>query len=265
MNLQQLKVSALKSSDVNPRFMLSDIKELADSIKVHGIIEPLVVNLEIDGAYTILAGHRRLAAAEKAGLDLVPCIVRDENLPAGPRTVVHLVENIQRVDLSPMETAIAVGGALATGIKAKDLAKQVGRSAAWVSKYSTIFKAWHKLEKEKKEAKLQAFVTQTDGDKLYADAQSVLGLNKKEKQDDLLPSEQESEKDEETSGAENAELEVIAEFRQLLHMLEKHGKADVEPHGKAGFRINFTFTNEAKARAWIRDMRDALGDRQAGV
>lgn len=89
----------------NPRKDIGDISELAESIKVKGIMQNLTVvpKPEGKGNYTVIIGHRRCAAAKKAGLEKLPCIIAEMT----PQEQYHtmLMENMQRVDLTPMEQA----------------------------------------------------------------------------------------------------------------------------------------------------------------
>lgn len=250
MELQQIKLQDLKVSDVNPRFLMTEIAELAQSIKVHGILEPLIIEHGIDGAFTILAGHRRAAAAKKAGLAEVPCLVREQ---AADRSVLHLVENIQRVDLTPMETALAVASALETGVKQGQLAKQLGRSAAWVSKFATIAKAYAKKE-QKKDGAGAYMVEITDQDKLYNEARKVLGLDKKDQQLEREPHAADRGDDEtEDSGEESAELEVLRELRAIAG-----DYWTIEPAEKSGYKFSIVAKSEKAARiaaAFVKGLR----------
>ena len=81
------------------------LKELAESIKQHGVIQPILVEEEDDGSYTIITGERRSRAARIAGLSEIPAIVR--KFSNEQRIEVALVENIQRADLNPIEEAAA--------------------------------------------------------------------------------------------------------------------------------------------------------------
>ena len=79
------------------------MNDLANSIREHGIISPIVVNKSEDGKYMIIAGERRYRAAVKAGLTKVPAIVK--NLSEKEIQEVSLIENLQREDLNPIEAA----------------------------------------------------------------------------------------------------------------------------------------------------------------
>jgi ParB family chromosome partitioning protein len=82
-----------------------DLDELAASIQEHGILQPLIVAQQLNGTYRIIAGERRWRAAQKAGLETVPVVIKD----AAPQEMLELalVENLQRTDLNPLEQAFA--------------------------------------------------------------------------------------------------------------------------------------------------------------
>jgi ParB family chromosome partitioning protein len=106
-------IDTLPVADINPNpkqprstFDQEELAELADSIREHGVIQPLVVaKAPQPGQYLLIAGERRLQAARLAGLVKVPAIVRD--VTDQEFLLLALVENVQRADLSPLETAEA--------------------------------------------------------------------------------------------------------------------------------------------------------------
>lgn len=104
-----------------------NVTELAASIRSIGVLEPLLVTPAVDG-FAVVAGHRRLAAARKAGLEVVPCVVRE--MSEVERVIAMVVENEQRSDLSPIESAEGYFRLIDMGITQKELAKKVGRSAS---------------------------------------------------------------------------------------------------------------------------------------
>ncbi len=122
----------------NPRqprakFSEEGISELSASIREHGIIQPLIVTQEIEGlAYTLIAGERRLMAAKKAGLEKVPVVIREAS--DQQRLELALIENLQRADLSPLETAEAYHQ-LATDFSLNhgEIADRVGKSRVAVT------------------------------------------------------------------------------------------------------------------------------------
>lgn len=82
------------------------LSELANSIRIHGVISPIIVVMQPNGRYMIIAGERRWRASKRAGLLTIPAIVRDYT----PQQVkeISLIENLQREDLNPIETAAAI-------------------------------------------------------------------------------------------------------------------------------------------------------------
>ncbi len=88
------------------RFDAEELSELADSIKEHGVLQPIIVSFdEHDSQYVLIAGERRWMAARQAGLESIPAIVREVN--DQQRVELALIENVQRSDLSPLEAAEA--------------------------------------------------------------------------------------------------------------------------------------------------------------
>lgn len=106
--IQKVGVSALTANPDQPRTNFDEeaLAQLADSIKQYGILQPLVVTPLTAGKYAIIAGERRWRAAQLAGEDKVPVIVRSTK--ELERLEIALVENVQRVDLSPLEQAVSI-------------------------------------------------------------------------------------------------------------------------------------------------------------
>jgi ParB family chromosome partitioning protein len=105
--VMQVSVGLIQRNPHQPRTVFDPLllAELADSIREHGIIQPLIVSPVADGTYTLIAGERRLQAAQKAGFKTVPVIVR--NASGQELLELALIENIQRADLNPLEEAEA--------------------------------------------------------------------------------------------------------------------------------------------------------------
>ena len=104
--VQDLEISLLQPNHLQPRGSIQpeSLVDLVDSIREHGIIEPLVV-AKTPAGYQIIAGERRWRASRLAGLKTVPCLVK-ETTPQGMLEMA-IVENVQRVDLNPIERAQA--------------------------------------------------------------------------------------------------------------------------------------------------------------
>lgn len=133
-----LPVDKLRPSELNPRFDVGDVSGLAESITSLGILVPLLVTPR-SKHYLLIAGHRRLAAAKSLGLTEVPCIIREaEELE---RLKLMLVENHQRVLLSPVEEGVAYARILQQHkITQSKLAEDIGVSQTHVSKRLAILR-----------------------------------------------------------------------------------------------------------------------------
>ena len=133
LKFEELPVSAIRPNTRQPRnsFPEAGIKELAASIREVGILQPLVVR-STAGGFELIAGERRLRAAREAGLDRVPVLIRQ----AGENESMELalVENLQRENLSPLETAAAYQALMdGFGLTKEQLARRLGKSRAAVS------------------------------------------------------------------------------------------------------------------------------------
>jgi ParB family chromosome partitioning protein len=104
----ELAIDQLQPGKYQPRTHMDTeaLKELAESIKTQGVIQPILVRPLFDGKHEIIAGERRWRAARMAGLQTVPVVVRD--IPDSQALAIALIENIQREDLNPLEQAIGI-------------------------------------------------------------------------------------------------------------------------------------------------------------
>jgi ParB/RepB/Spo0J family partition protein len=158
-----IAIDKLMASEDNPRRKVGDVRSLAASISAVGILEPLVVTPRPEGGYQVVAGHRRLAAATMAGLNEVPCTVRE--LTEVERLEVALVENLARSDLRPLEEASALFRLVEMGQSVKVLAQRIGRSAKHISGRLALLELPPKVQ------------TQVDAGKLtVAEATALLAL-----------------------------------------------------------------------------------------
>lgn len=133
MKTTTLAIDQLQTNPFQPREkpQKSEIEELMQSIKTYGVLEPLVV-AETPAGYQIIAGERRWQAAKAAGLKEVPVFVK-KTTPQGMLEMA-LVENVQRVNLNPIERAQAfLRLTREFGLAAVDLAERIGKSPAYIS------------------------------------------------------------------------------------------------------------------------------------
>jgi ParB family transcriptional regulator, chromosome partitioning protein len=131
--IQQADLASIVPSPLQPRkdFAREALAELVESIRQHGIIQPLVVR-DVRGKHELIAGERRWRAAQEAGLTQVPIITRT----ATDLEVLELslIENLQRADLNPIEEAQAYARlSNEFGMRQEDIAQKVGRSRAAVA------------------------------------------------------------------------------------------------------------------------------------
>jgi ParB family transcriptional regulator, chromosome partitioning protein len=132
--LRELPVTLIKPNPDQPRtqFDPEALSALAASIESSGIVQPLLVRPLPDGSYELVAGERRWRAAQAAGLEKVPAVVRDQ--AEAERLQAALIENMVREDLNPVEEARACAALIEDlGLSKEDLARRVGRSRPAVS------------------------------------------------------------------------------------------------------------------------------------
>lgn len=129
----EIPINELMSNPYQPRkvFEEESLRELADSIKEHGVFQPIIVKKSVKG-YNIIAGERRTKASELAGLKTVPAIVRD--FSDEEMMQVALLENLQREDLSAIEEAKAYKSIIESlRLTQDELAKRLGKSRSHIT------------------------------------------------------------------------------------------------------------------------------------
>ncbi len=174
--LREVAVNLIVPNPMQPRQALDPaaLQELADSIREHGLIQPLIVTSIQDPAseaqYQIIAGERRWAAAKMAGLTAVPVIVKE----ATPQEMLELalVENIQRADLNPLEEAAAYRQLMDDfGLTQEQVAERVGKSRVTVANSVRLLR----LPDEIKQALAENRISE-------GHARALLALNKRTEQ-----------------------------------------------------------------------------------
>jgi ParB family chromosome partitioning protein len=137
----ELDIKKISPGREQPRkvFRKETLKELAASIKEKGILQPVLVSRTGDGAFALIAGERRFRAAQLAGLKKIPAIVRKTD--PGDSLEVSLIENIQRENLGPIETAEAFQRLVKEhNYTQEKLASRVGKERATVANYLRLLK-----------------------------------------------------------------------------------------------------------------------------
>lgn len=132
-NATEIELSQIRSNPYQPRKVFDEeaLNELADSIKVYGVVEPVILKKSVKG-YEIVAGERRCKASKIAGLTTVPAIVKD--FTDEEMMEIALLENIQREDLNPVDTAISISNILQVkDMTQEEFSKKFGKSRSYIT------------------------------------------------------------------------------------------------------------------------------------
>ncbi|MBR2801419.1 MAG: ParB/RepB/Spo0J family partition protein [Erysipelotrichaceae bacterium] len=167
----EISISEIRTNPYQPRkvFDPEKLAELAESIKEHGVFQPVLVRKAIEG-YELVAGERRLRAAKIAELEKIPAIVVDFN--DTQMMEVSLLENIQREDLSPIEEAEAFKQLVdKVGYTQEELAKRVGKSRTYVTNSLRLLKLPYEVKEMVRKGELS-----------YGQARTILSVEGEERQ-----------------------------------------------------------------------------------
>ena len=153
-DIVEIPLSEIRSNPYQPRkeFDEESLQEFAESIKEHGVIQPIIVKKSIKG-YEIIAGERRTRASKMAGKTTIPAIIRE--LTDEEMMEIALIENIQREDLNPIEVCEAFEKIIeTTGITQEEAAKRFGKSRSYITNLLGLSKLPEKTKKYVKENKI---------------------------------------------------------------------------------------------------------------
>lgn len=152
--LKNLKITEIEPNRDQARkvFDKEALEELADSIKVYGLIQPIVVTKE-DGYYGIVAGERRWRASKLAGLNEIPAIIK--NYDEKTNSEVSLIENMQRENLNPYEKALGIKSLIDNyGVTQEEIAKKIGKKNTTISNWLRVLNLDPRVLELVKEGKL---------------------------------------------------------------------------------------------------------------
>lgn len=175
LRFEELPTSAIRPNSLQPRrsFPAAGITELASSIREVGILQPLVVRTTESG-FELIAGERRLRAAKEAGLERVPVLIRQA--AENESMELALVENLQREDLNPLETAAAYQALMDSfGFTREQLAERLGKSRTAVTNTLRIIQLPERIRTLIQDEKLSE-----------GHARAILGLKDEEQMDYLV-------------------------------------------------------------------------------
>lgn len=171
----QLPMDAIVPNQFQPRTVFDDdkIEELAQTLKTHGMIQPIVVRKAGEG-YEIIAGERRFRAVKKLGWETIPAIIREFN--DSQTASVALIENLQREELTVIEEAIAYEKLIEIhGLTQESLAQRLGKGQSTIANKLRLLK----LPEQVQEALLKKKITERHG-------RALMSLKEEEKQLQLL-------------------------------------------------------------------------------
>lgn len=168
--IPNLDITKISPNPYQPRIEMNpeELLELSDSIREHGVIEPLIVTRAKDGNFNLIAGERRWRASQLAKVKTVPVVVKE----ASPQQILELavVENVQRADLNPLEEAMAFEQlALKFKMTHADIAKKVGLSRPAIANKIRLLNLPDEIKKGLLEAKINE-----------GHARALLGLTSKD-------------------------------------------------------------------------------------
>lgn len=170
--LREIDIDLIDPNNVQPRtrFDEAQLEELAQSIRTNGVVQPILVRKINSGRYQIVAGERRWRAAQRAGLQAIPSVVRD--VPDDKMLELALIENIQRQELNAIEEAYAYKRLIETfGLTQETVAQRVGRDRTFVTNYLRLLRLPSDIQQLVEESKLS-----------MGHARALLGIDDPEKQ-----------------------------------------------------------------------------------
>lgn len=243
---QLLPLAKVFANPNQPRkqFDPTELQSLAESIKMKGVIQPILVTLK-GSLYQIIAGERRFRAAKLAGLDAIPALV--ENFSDEEVLEIALLENLQRQDLNPIEEAAALQRLIQErSYSQEDLAKRLGKSRPYVSNALRLLQLPEKLQSYVSDKKLSAgharailgadnALVQTElADKAIAEQVSVREVERWMQDLKNLPAEKEQAKPKASSWNEKEDIE-----RALSRLVSSEVKIDSQGKNKGWLKIKF--------------------------
>jgi len=181
--LREVDIDLIEPNNVQPRtrFDETQLEELAQSIKTNGVVQPILVRKTNGGRYQIVAGERRWRAAQRAGLQRIPSVIRD--VPDDKMLELALIENIQRQELNAIEEAYAYKRLIETfNLTQETVAQRVGRDRTFVTNYLRLLRLPEDIQLLVEENKLsmghaRALLGIDDADKQREIARGIIDRN----------------------------------------------------------------------------------------
>lgn len=259
--LLEIDVDRILPNAQQPRrsFDEDSLNELADSIRVHGVIQPILVQVLPDNFYQLIAGERRWRAAQRAGLVRVPAVVRE--IASDSALEIALIENLQRQDLNPMEEAQAYEKLIAEfGLTQEEVARRVGKSRATIANMLRLLRLPLEVQQWITENKLstghaKALLALSDLGAIVESARKIIQGNYSVRQAEMLVSRQ--GKDRGAKDRPSIPEAIDPNVEAAIHALEQALRTKVtiqESAGKGKIELHF-FSFEEMNRLYDALMR----------
>lgn len=253
--LREIDIDRILPNAQQPRKHFNDeaLAELADSIRAHGVIQPIVVQPLPDNFYQLIAGERRWRAAQRAGLHKLPAVIRES--PADSSLEIALIENLQREDLNPIEEAQAYEKLIVEfGLTQEEVAKRVGKSRVTITNMLRLLRLPAEVQQWMTEDKLstghaKALLSLSDLGAILDAAKKIIQGNYSVRQAEMLVSR--FGKTGTRDGADAAEA-VDPNVKAAIHELERALGTKVtiqETGGKGKIELHF-FSQEEMHRLY---------------
>ena len=252
---QQVPIIAITPNPSQPRseMDIEGLQELAKSILEHGIIQPLILSKNAtDNQYTLIAGERRLRAAEIAGLESVPAIIRE--VTEQERLEIALIENLQREDLTPLEAALSYRQLNDEfNLSHEDISARVGKSRASITNTLRLLKLPDKVQsalkaREISEGHARALLGLPSKKSQIAVLQTVLNNQLNVRQTEILVREYSGQKPEVKKVKKTVSPEIKSLEDQIRMLL---GTKVTLNHGKKGGTIVIHYYSEEELNTLI--------------
>jgi len=178
--LREIDIDRILPNSHQPRknFDEQALNELADSIREHGVVQPIVVRALEDGFFQLIAGERRWRASQRAGLTRLPAVIREAEEDSALE--IALIENLQREDLNPMEEAQAYERLITDfGLTQEEVARRVGKNRATVANMLRLLRLPPEVQQWLRENRLttghaKALLSLSDLDAILESAKKII-------------------------------------------------------------------------------------------
>lgn len=245
----EMKLNEIEPDINQPRKVFDDekLEELSESIKEHGVLQPIIVTKK-DNYYQIIAGERRWRASKKAGLKTIPVIVR--NYDAKKIREVSLIENLQRQDLNALDTAKAIKELMEEhSLTQEQLAKTLGKSRSAIANTLRILNLDERVQDMVQEGKLSEGHARTlasieSPQKQYKLAMDIINLDLSVREAENMAKEEKEEIKKKPANKKKSKLEAI--YKDLENRIKSAlgTKVSFRPQTKSKGKIVIDYYNE---------------------